>query len=82
MNFNITDIIGTIGVIGVLIAYFNLQTGRWHSQQLVFPLTNFISSFLILVSLWRTPNLPSIVIEVAWAAISAYGIWKISTTKK
>jgi paired small multidrug resistance pump len=77
MDATVTDVIGMVGVGGVLLAYFNIQSERWNTKQLAYPMTNFLCSFLILASLWRTPNIPSIVIECVWIAISLYGIWKV-----
>ncbi len=72
-------LIGTCGVICVVIAYFQVQAGHWTALQWRLPFTNLLGACMILVSLIFTPNIPSIIIEIVWIAISLYGlarIWK------
>ncbi|NRA29546.1 MAG: hypothetical protein HRU11_04725 [Parvularculaceae bacterium] len=73
----IFDAIGLVGVFGILLAYFMLQTERWNSDQMRYSATNLVGALLILVSLTHTFNLASFVIELAWIAISVFGIVKI-----
>ncbi|MEM1380468.1 MAG: hypothetical protein AAGH41_07585 [Pseudomonadota bacterium] len=75
------DITGIVGVLFVLAAYFLLQSGRIKSDELRYPMINLIGAVLILVSLTNTFNLASFVIEVAWIAISVFGIVKILTQR-
>ena len=69
-----SNIIGIVGVVMVLIVYFLLQINRLSQSALVFSLTNFIGSVLILISLAYHYNLASFVIEVAWLLISLFGV--------
>ncbi|MEE4209990.1 MAG: hypothetical protein V2I43_12045 [Parvularcula sp.] len=73
----ISDFLGLIGVGFVLLAYFLLQAGRLEAQDLRYPLINLAGASLILISLFRTFNLASFVIEIVWIAISLYGIARI-----
>lgn len=73
----ISDIIGIGGVILVLLAYFLLQTGAVRSDDIRYPVINLVGACMILVSLLRTFNLASFIIEICWIAISVYGIVRI-----
>lgn len=73
----LSDTIGLFGVGCVLGAYFLLQTEKIRSDELAYPVINLVGAVLILVSLMRTFNLASFVIEICWIAISVYGIVKI-----
>ena len=73
----IFDAIGLVGVFGILLAYFMLQTERWNSDQMRYSATNLVGALLILVSLTHTFNLASFVIELAWIAISVFGFVKL-----
>lgn len=78
----ISNVIGIIGVILVLLAYYLLQSGCWHSGKVSFSLTNLIGSILILFSLFFHWNLASVVIEFAWIAISTSGVVRALRAKK
>jgi hypothetical protein len=71
------DIIGLLGVFLILLAYFLLQIERLASDDLRYPVLNLLGALMILVSLTHTFNLASFVIEIAWIAISLFGIAKI-----
>lgn len=66
--------VGLLGAAISVVAYFTNQA-RWLSaEDWRFPAANLAGALLILVSLFGEWNLPSVVIEVFWAAISVYGL--------
>ena len=65
---------GLAGTAILIAAYFANQIGRLSSDDWRFPFANLLGSCLILASLFVDWNLPSVVIEVFWIAISLYGI--------
>jgi paired small multidrug resistance pump len=69
------DILGYIGVLFVLIAYSLQQVRRIDGNGLLYPLLNLIGACLILVSLFHKPNLPAMMMEIAWAIVSLIGIF-------
>lgn len=76
MNIAWYDIVGTLGVVVIIVTYALLQTGRVRSDQLVYSLMNAIGATLILISLYYDFNFPSFVVEFFWLAISLFGIGK------
>jgi hypothetical protein len=76
-----SQIVGIIGVIMIMIAYFLLEKGDLDAHQLMFPLVNFIGALLIVFSLLFAWNLPSFLMESSWALISFYGLTKIRKDK-
>ncbi|OGT59263.1 MAG: hypothetical protein A3F14_01185 [Gammaproteobacteria bacterium RIFCSPHIGHO2_12_FULL_43_28] len=76
------DMIGIIGVVLVLVAYYLLSTNKLSSRNLSYPLLNLIGAFLILYSLLFNWNLASVVIEMAWILISVIGLYRIAQGKK
>jgi hypothetical protein len=72
----IYDIVGVIGTAVLIAAYFCNQQRWLRSDDWRFPAANLVGALLILVSLWFEWNLPSVVIEFFWIAISLYGIGK------
>ena len=65
---------GFMGAIVLMAAYFSNLRGWLESQGWRFPAANVAGSAMILVSLYHQWNLPSVVIECFWAAISLYGL--------
>lgn len=71
-----SDLVGMAGVGCVLVAYFLLQAGRMASTTPAYSWLNIAGSSAILVSLTHAFNLSSFVIQVAWIAISLWGLWR------
>ena len=65
---------GLVGVCVILTVYFANQQDWLDARRWQFPAANLAGSLLILMSLWDAWNLPSVVIEVAWSANSAWGL--------
>ena len=65
---------GLAGTAILIAAYFANQIGRLPSDDWRFPGANLVGACLIMASLLVQWNLPSVVIEAFWIAISLYGI--------
>ncbi len=74
---NISDPIGIIGVILILIAYYLLSVGRWIADSFIYQFLNFIGAWMILFSLYFHWNTASVVIEIAWIIISMLGMYRV-----
>jgi hypothetical protein len=66
--------IGLVGAAVFVVAYFANQARWLNAHDWRFPAANLVGSLLILISLLVEWNLPSVVIEAFWAAISVYGL--------
>ncbi|MEM6900760.1 MAG: cyclic nucleotide-binding protein [Pseudomonadota bacterium] len=75
-GFSFPEVIGYIGVALILIGYAGIQSGRLTADMLVYPILNGVGALAILFSLYFHPNIPSIVIEIAWLLISSFGIFR------
>jgi hypothetical protein len=80
--FNIPDMIGMIGVILILIAYFKLNMNTTAANKMDYLLLNLIGAIFLLVSLYFKWNSASVLIEIAWVIISLIGIWRANFLKK
>jgi hypothetical protein len=67
--------IGLVGAAVFVVAYFANQARWLDSRDWRFPAANLAGALLILISLFGEWNLPSVVIEAFWAAISVYGLF-------
>lgn len=81
MTYAWYDILGTLGVGVIIIAYILLQVGRLQSEQLAYSLMNAVGAALILISLYYSFNFPSFIVEFFWLLISLFGIGKYLVRK-
>ena len=68
--------VGIIGMVGILLAYFMLQLGRWQAHKPHYLYTNIIGSSCLIVSLCWSWNLALFLLQCAWIMISGYGLIK------
>jgi hypothetical protein len=78
----IYNIVGILGVTGVLLAYFLLQIKKIEVDGFFYSFLNALGAIGILYSLYYDWNLSSAVIQCVWILISFYGIYKAFTDKK
>ena len=74
MTLELHDVVGTAGVILIVVAYFLLQVGKLRSESLAFSASNAVGAALILFSLYFEFNAPAALIEAFWLLISLYGV--------
>jgi hypothetical protein len=74
MTYQWHDLVGNAGVLLILGCYLFAQSGRVDINRPTYSLLNGAGALLILVSLIHNFNLSSFIIEIAWLAISAYGL--------
>lgn len=79
MSVNITIdwtvVVGLVGMIVTLLAYFLLQAQKLHGNGLVYQLMNAVGALGVALSLlFGTFNLPAFLLEAIWLVISIYGI--------
>ena len=67
-------VVGLLGTLLILFAYFLMQARRLHGNGIVYQLLNAIGAAAIIVSLYYAFNLASMLLEIAWLLISLYGI--------
>jgi hypothetical protein len=70
------DILGTIGVGVIILAYVLLQIELIRSEQVIYSVLNAVGALLILISLYYSFNFPSFIVEFFWLLISIFGIGK------
>jgi hypothetical protein len=75
-QMNATDWLGFIGVALILLAYFLNEIGKISNKNIAFILLNLIGSTLaclasVLINYW-----PFIILEAAWALVSAVSLYK------
>ena len=76
MNLHWYDWAGMLGVAAILLAFFLLQARRLHGHALPYQLMNAFGALAILVSLMYAFNLSAFLLELAWLAVSIYGMMR------
>lgn len=82
MNLEWYDIVGLLGTLMILAAFFLLQARRLSGTGLPYQLLNLFGAAGVLVSLLGTFNLSVFLLEAAWILVSAYGIWQSLRTRR
>jgi hypothetical protein len=67
------NVVGIVGVLLVLVAYFLHHAGRMSRDVLSYSVLNAVGSAMILVSLYYEVNVPAIAMEGSWLIVSLYG---------
>jgi hypothetical protein len=71
-------IAGVVGTMLVVSSYFGNQQGWLTASDWRYPFANLVGASFILVSLLAEWNLPTLIIESFWAAISIYGLIRVA----
>lgn len=79
---DIFQIIGFIGMLFIVYAYFLLQAHKVIQNSIKFQILNLIGAILLIISLLVHFNLGSFLIEVFWIIITIYGIVKNRVEKQ
>ncbi|HSZ53681.1 MAG TPA: hypothetical protein VK801_19095 [Caulobacteraceae bacterium] len=76
------DLCGLVGVSLILAAYAGAQARRLDPTRALSLVMNLAGSGLIIVSLLRAFNLSALLVEVAWAAIAAFGLIRLALQRR
>lgn len=73
----LSDIIATIGVTILLVAFFFLSINKLKSTDASYLLLNFIGAVLTGYSSWMINFIPLVILEAVWAVVSLYGLFTL-----
>ena len=76
MKYGLTDFLGNIGVVLIIIDYLLLQLNRISSNSLSYSLLNAVGASLIIISLIFNFNLSAFIMEAIWVVISLFGLYR------
>lgn len=82
MQYAWYDVVGSIGVVTIILTYILLQTERIRSEQLIYSILNGLGAGLIAFSLLYSFNFAAFVVESLWVVISIYGVVKYFLKRK
>jgi hypothetical protein len=70
------DVVGLLGTATVITTFFLNQQGKLASDDTRYGIANLVGAILILISLTAAWNLSAVLVELFWAAISAWGLYR------
>ncbi len=73
MTYHWFDLVGTVGVLLIIVAYGLLQLDKLRSSAVSFSLLNAAGAGLIIVSLLFNFNLSAFMMESFWFVLSLFG---------
>ena len=76
------DVFGLLGTVTVITAFFLNQQGKLASDDARYGVANLIGAILILISLCASWNLSAVLVELFWAGISAWGLYRSWRAKR
>ena len=74
-NLDLYNVIGLIGASLYLLSYFLLNTKKISGDSVNYIAMNMIAAICVSISLVEYYNLPSLIIQLSWIAISIIGIY-------
>jgi len=75
MAFSIPDIIGWVGALSVLYAYFMVSTGRLKGDSIHFQSANIFGAVCLAVNTYYNHAYPSTVVNIIWIGIAIYSLF-------
>ena len=80
-DLNWTDLVGLVGSVFIIFAYYLATRGKLKADEMAFNLWNILGGSLVMVSLVARPNLGAIVIGVMFLLIALTAILRIMRAK-
>ncbi len=78
---NLTDWIGSTGVLLLLIAFVLTLVNKISKDSITYLLMNFAGSALAAIASYLLRYIPFIILELAWMSASLLGLWKFYKAK-
>lgn len=82
MTITLPDIIGWLGALSVLYAYFMVSTGRLKGNSLHFQAANIAGAVCLAINTFYNHAYPSTVVNIIWIGIALYSLTNRSSHLK
>lgn len=73
----ISSLIGWIGTAAYLIAYLLLSMGKLRADRKIYHLLNILGAIGLTYNAIALKDYPNIIVNIAWAVIGIWAIWRI-----
>jgi hypothetical protein len=82
MNGNLIDIIGIIGCLLILFAFYRTSIGRWTGKSLWYELDNLFGAVCLIIYSYDKSAYVNIVLNMVWAVVAIRGVSSIGERRK
>lgn len=69
-NMDIWLVIGVVGMLCILVAFFCLETHRWSADGITYDAMNLLGSLLLVINAWHGRAWPFLILNAVWALVS------------
>ncbi len=76
------EVIGWIGVIMLLLAYWSISQGVLNSKNLTFHMLNLFGAIAIIINTLHHNAYAPAMLNVVWASVAAWGVYRLTLGKK
>lgn len=76
MNFSAGDILGSLGVLLLLIAFMMNLLKKWKQDGFLYTFLNTIGATMTCISSWLIHFIPFVVLEATWTIVSLVALIK------
>lgn len=77
----LANIIGWLGTILVLVAYFQVNQNKWSADSKIFQTCNLFGSTALIYKAYTNAVWPSAVLNLFWALIALTALFKLKTQR-
>ena len=76
-----SDLLATVGVTTLLIAFVLNQRGQLSERHPAFLAMNLVGAALCATSAWLVQFIPFVVLESVWSLVAGWGLWRWHRTR-
>jgi hypothetical protein len=82
MNFSASDILGSVGVLLLLIAFMMNLLKKWKQDGFAYTFLNTIGATMTCISSWLIHFIPFVILEATWTIVSLIALIKYFQTTR
>ncbi len=82
MSISFSDLLGIIGCLLILFAFYRTSIGRWTGRSLWYELDNFLGAFCLIVYSYDKRAFVNIVLNAVWLLVALRGLSSIAERRR
>jgi hypothetical protein len=78
MHSHVIDIVGVLGCLLVLFAFYRTSIGRWTGKSLWYELDNLLGAVCLIIYSYEKAAYVNIILNLVWAVVAFRGVTSIA----